>query len=211
MNTGSHNPHPLPAVLFRAPERFGRRSRIDGLHEIAESDLDRFNELLVRLDYRRPPLARDQLASAARNVADEARGRAADCIRERMRRAGAIDLMLRDAGWDVADAAVAPATLVVRYMREPDDLIPDQLPKVGRLDDAIVVDTAWTMLAEEVLQYIDFCRVRQVERGLGNANGFDRDGWERARLAEAKLLDHHRRVGGSSYLDEAGGPRFRVC
>ena len=75
-----------------------------------------------------------------------------------------------------------------------------------------MVDTAWTAsLAEEVLQYLDFCWVRQVERGLGNANGFDRDDWERARTAEARLLEHHRRVGGSSYLEGAGDGRFRIC
>jgi uncharacterized membrane protein YkvA (DUF1232 family) len=210
MNTSVQNPHPLPDVLYRAPDRFGRRHRIDG-HEIEEAELDRFNELLVRLDCRRPPLARDQLASAARHVAEEAGNRAADCIRERMRRAGAIDLMLRDAAWDVAEAAAAPAGLVVRYVRDRDDLIPDALPKVGRLDDAIVVDAAWTVLAGEVLQYLDFCRVRQVERGLGNANGLDRAEWERARLAELRLLEHHRRVGGSSYLHEAGREGFHVC
>ena len=207
----NHNLHPLPAVLFRAPAPFGRRPRIDD-HEIGDSELTLFNELLLRLDLRRQPLARDQLVSAARELADDTDGsRAPPCIHQRMRRAGAIDLMLRDAAWRTAEALVAPARLLVRYVREGGGVIPDGLPKVGRLDDAILVDAAWTSLGGEVSSYLDYCRVRQLERGLGNEAGFGRDEWELARTAEMRLASHHRRVGENSYLDGDRNAGFRIC
>ena len=211
MHAALDNLHPLPAVLFRAPAPFGRRHRIDD-HEIGEAELTRFNDLLLRFDLHRLPLARDQLASAARELADDTDGsRAAPCIHQRMRRAGAIDRMLRDAGWRTAEVLVAPARLLVRYVREDGDLIPDALPRVGRLDDAILVDAAWTSLAGEVRNYLDYCRLRQLERELGNDNGFDRDEWERARVAEVRLVRHQREVAESSYLGADAAPGFRVC
>lgn len=211
MHAALDNLHPLPAVLFRAPAPFGRRHRIDD-HEIGEAELILFNELLLRLDLHRQPLARDQLVSAARELADDTDGsRAAPCIHQRMRRAGAIDRMLRDAGWRTAEVLVAPARLLVRYVREEDDLIPDALPRVGRLDDAILVDAAWTSLAGEVRSYLDYCRLRQLERELGNDHGFDREEWERARVAEARLVRHQREVAESSYLGAGAPPGFRVC
>ena len=84
------------------------------------------------------------------------------------------------------------------------------MPKVGRLDDAIVVDAAWKRLAPEVRNYLDFCRLRQVERELGNGEGFDRAEWELARRAEAEWIEHCRRVSGNSYLTESPA-HFRVC
>lgn len=207
----NRNLYPLPAVLFRAPAPFGRRHRIDD-HEIGDIELTLFNELLLRLDLRRKPLARDQLVSAARELADDSDGqRAAPCIHQRMRRAGAIDRMLRDAAWRTAETLVAPARLLVRYVRDDGDLIPDALPKVGRLDDAILVDAAWTSLGGEVRSYLDYCRLRQLERGLGNAAGFGRDEWELASAAEMRLARHHRRVGENSYLDGDRNLGFRIC
>jgi hypothetical protein len=207
----NHNLYPLPAVLFRAPAPFGRRHRIDD-HEIGETELTLFNELLLRLDLRRQPLARDQLVSAARELADDTDGpRAPPCIHQRMRHAGAIDRMLRDAAWRTAETLVAPARLLVRYVREGGGLIPDGLPKVGRLDDSILVDAAWTSLAGEVRSYLDYRRLRQLERGLGNEAGFGRDEWEVASVAEIRLARHHRRVGENSYLDSDQAIGFHVC
>ncbi|WP_159016187.1 YkvA family protein [Cognatiluteimonas profundi] len=192
--------HPLPAELPRpAHSAHGRRHRI-GTHEINEQSLALFNELLMKLDLRQPQLERDQLVTAARDVANRPDSSHA-AIFERMRRAAAIDRMLRDHGWTPADQVVPSAQLVVEYVRRANDLIPDALPMVGRLDDAIVVDVAWPALAPEVGDYIDFCRLRHVETALGGtADGYDRDSWLAARRAEARLLEHLQRVGAQTYL-----------
>lgn len=211
MNAALSNLHPLPLALQRADVSFsGRRRSIDS-YEIDDGALYRFNRLLARLDLRHAPIGRDQLVTAARDLADfPCNGRVSPCIHERMRRAGAVDLMLSDADWSPKDDVVGPAELVVDYVRGNSDLIPDQLPKVGRLDDAIVVDTAWSRLAPEVRNYLHFCRLRQVERELGNGRDFRRPDWELARNAEAEWIKHCRRVGGDSYLTDSP-MHFRVC
>ncbi len=211
MNVATTHLHPLPSALSQ-PDRIRRerRHRI-GAHDIDEAALATFNALLGRLDLRHAALGRDQLASAARDLADRpGEARASPCIHERMRRAGAIDRMLSDADWRAPPAAIASAQLVIGYVRDRRDLIPDALPKVGRLDDAIVVDAAWTTLAPEVRDYLDFCRLRQVERELGNGHGFGREDWEAARSAEAQWIEHCQRVSETSYLTEAPA-HFRVC
>lgn len=210
MNAALANLHPLPLSLQRVDDsRFGRRHRI-GSFEIDEEALDLFNELLARLDQHRAPIGRDQLVTAARDLADEpTEGRVSPCIHERMRRAGAIDLMLSDQAWAPEDAVVDPGHLVVSYVRERGDLIPDAIPKVGRLDDAIVVDTAWTSLAPEVRNYLDFCRLRQIEASLGGNDRFGRPEWELARVAEADWIEHCRRVSANTYLTESPS-HFRV-
>src|SRR5690606_27785383 len=56
-----------------------------------------------------------------------------------MRDAAAIRLMLGDPAWELLDRVTDPARLVSGYLRDHDDLIPDRLPVLARLDDAIVV------------------------------------------------------------------------
>ena len=211
MNAALSNLHPLPAALMRSDaSRFGRRHRI-GSYEIDNEALYLFNQLLAKLDLLRMPIERDQLVTAARDLADQpTEGKVSPCIHERMRRAGAIDLMLCDSAWAPEEDVIAPAGLVVDYVRGKSDLIPDVMPRVGRLDDAIVVDAAWKRLAPEVRNYLDFCRLRQVERDLGNGEGFDRPEWELARKAEVEWIEHCRRVSGNSYLTESP-THFRIC
>jgi uncharacterized membrane protein YkvA (DUF1232 family) len=107
----------------------------------------------------------------------------------------------------------ATAAAIVDYARSRDDLIPDWMPQVGRLDDAIVVETAWPRLATEVDDYLDFCRVRSQEAALRGRNlagfVFNRADWEQVRYEQAVLDQYERRIRESSFLPETA-PMFRV-
>lgn len=211
------NVYPLPSVLdgrlsSTAP---ARRHRI-GDFDLDDRRIDHFNSLLLRLDRARQILAPDQLVSAARAVVAAAGGgRAPAAIRQRMRRAAAVGLMAGDRQWRSSDEAGEHAGLVMDYVRSRSDLIPDALPAIGRLDDAIVVDTAWPQLAPELDDYLDYRRLRRIEAGLRGRDiqrfGFSREDWQDARLAEAALLRHCREVGRRSYVPAPAMPTFRVC
>lgn len=207
---------PLPAALqspvWAAPHRPARR-RFIGHFPIRAEALARFNRLLARLQHF--PLDRDQLATASRELAGRSPGNPCPAsIAQRLRLAGAVERMLHDATWQPASEAIAPARVVVDYVRGAHELIPEQAPRVNHLDDAILLDAAWPKLAGEVDSYLDYCRLRKIEARLrGCAVGdfsFSRKDWEQARCAEAGLLAHCRRVGASSYLPEPGPACFRV-
>ncbi|MFD0737743.1 hypothetical protein ACFQZQ_00355 [Lysobacter koreensis] len=208
---------PLPRALAQPGlSGSGRRHRI-GYHEIDTVALRHFNELLQYLDLNVMPLDRDRLASAARELVDQPHaGRAPDCITQRMRRAAAIDWMVGDPDWETLPTTEVAASLLVDYMRHNDKrrtLIPNALPVVGRLDDAIVVETIWPSVGPEVRDYVDFCHVRRVEANLaGDAPAYNcnRQNWQQAARAERDWVAHCERVGAQSYI--AGDPvsRFRV-
>ncbi|HEY0660697.1 MAG TPA: hypothetical protein VGD21_05185 [Lysobacter sp.] len=205
---------PLPAILDR-PSRNGpgRRHRIDDF-ELSTAAVDRFNDLLTRLGRRTAPLDCDRIATAARELRDGAANDDAPlCIRQRIQRLEAAARMIGEAGWEPADEAGNAAAVVVRYARSSHHVLPPTLPKVGRLDEAIVVDAAWPALAAEVANFLDFCRLREIEaelRGCGaNAFTFTRANWEQARRAEAILAVQRRCIREGSYLP-ALTPRFVV-
>jgi hypothetical protein len=216
MNVTLNPLSPLPDAL-RQPCRngSGRRQRI-GDYQIDRDALQQFNELLERLDLKHPPLDCDQVASAARQLVEAPRpGRAPPCIQQRMRRAASIDWMLTDPDWNITVAVSAmAAAMVVEYLRGNQTLIPNGLPVVGRLDDAIVIEASWPAVALEVDNYLDFCRVRHIEAGLRGEPerhfGFGRADWVVAARAESQWIAHCRRVGGLSYVPAESAGRFRV-
>jgi uncharacterized membrane protein YkvA (DUF1232 family) len=205
----------LPNALFQL-ERDGPHQR----HRIAQFELEpaqmeHFNALLARISEDHPLLDRDQVASAARELIDQSPdGRVPACIRDRVRRAGAVDLMLSDPEWETRAEAALVAAVAVDYLHGNAPLIPNRLPVVGWLDDAVLVETAWPSLGDEVRDYLDFCRLRRIEAGLRGEQrtrfGFTREQWQDARDAETEWLAHCRRVGRDSYLSADAPGRFRV-
>ena len=226
MNIISASIAPLPDALSRPRLNGNGRRHLIGQHDIDPGILQHFNDLLAQIDFDHEALDRDQLASAARELVDrrvDARsanaaaptdGIAPPCIRQRMRRAGAIDLMLSDPEWEPPALPAFAAKVVVDYIRGSVTLVPNTLPVVGRLDDAVMVETAWPRAAAEVRDYLDFCRLRRIEAELRRETrlhfGFTRDQWSAARQAEAGWIAHCQRVATSTYLPAGSSRMFRV-
>lgn len=203
MTPASRRNQPAPA----------RRRRI-GHHAPARDALDRFNLVLARLGHA--PMGLDELATQARGFAyPDAPGQTPAWILKRMRRALTIGLMAADPSWQADGRSAETARIVTGYLHDTRDLVPDDLPRYGRFDDALVVDAAWPVLAGEVGGYLDFCRVRRIEADLRGcpetAFVFGRREWQEARRAEQGLIAHRRRTGLSSYVPATGTGGFRVC
>lgn len=214
MNAMLSATNPLPAILDRSVHAGrGRRHRID-TYFITPPDIERFNRLLARLGRQQAPLDRDQVVTAARELCDcSIRAAEPPSILERMRRVETAARMVEDPNWQPANDAVETARLVIEYAQGSNDLIPDWVPKVGRLDDAIVVDAAWPRLGDEIESYLDFCRVREAEAVLRDCSmaslGFNRADWEQRCFEAAALAAHQRDVRKHSYIPSSGS-MFRV-
>ena len=211
MNALFSTANPLPKILLTPFDGPTRRRSINGF-QLSPTEVDRFNTLLARVGGH--ALETDQLASAGRELSRPGRTDSAPpCIRQRLRWIAAVEQLLADRRWQPANDAVDTAAAIVGYARSRDDLIPDWLPQVGRLDDAIVVETAWPKLAAEVDDYLDYVRVRshQAHRRdrTPSAFAFSRADWEEVRYEEAVLAQYEKRIRETSFLPVAA-PIFRV-
>lgn len=193
---------PLPSCLdpFASPNAH-RRHRI-GRIDLDPRAIDRFNLLLESVGGTPWTLDADRLATAARELRlCSISGIAPPCIRQRLRRVKAAVAMVADRNWQAAEDAVSVVRLVARYIAADDDLIPDAEPAYGRLDDAIVVQAAWPRVANEVLAYVDFRRLRRIATAPGDLRArFDRSAWMQARRDEAALLAQRLGVRERSYV-----------
>jgi len=84
-----------------------------------------------------------------------------DFVIERIRTLEQLIEMLRDEDWRLEGKDRARILDAIAYFVDPDDLIPDRIPGIGYLDDAIMVELVATELTHEIEAYEDFCEYRK--------------------------------------------------
>ena len=184
--------------------------------ELKEDELDRFNTMVQKLVPNHGSFSADQIAGAARRVLRAAaKGQESTFIKVRMRRAGEVRAAISDRQWDIAEPLDEKMRDLVRYLDDRHGLIPNHLPIVGLLDDAILVDVAMDLLRSELDEYADFCRFRVAEAGRQDiavtAVDTNREQWMVERAQERRLEQQLRRVRGNSYTRGAMENEFRIC
>jgi len=100
-------------------------------------------------------------------------------IRDRIRRLGTLVEMLEDEEFGLAGADRRRVVEALAYFADPQDVIPDAVPGLGFLDDAILAELVVRETRHEIEAYEDFCHYRNVE--LKKHDGVSRDDYLKAR------------------------------
>ncbi|MDX1500397.1 MAG: DUF1232 domain-containing protein [Woeseiaceae bacterium] len=80
--------------------------------------------------------------------------------------------MLVDDEWKLPKADRERLLSVFMYFGDPEDILPDQIPVIGYLDDVIIVELVIRDLKHVLEAYDDFCRFRK-EFDARHATGID--------------------------------------
>lgn len=104
-------------------------------------------------------------------------------IGERLGKLGILIEMVRDKGFHLPKEDRSRVLSALAYFNNPEDLIPDHIPGLGFLDDAIMVELICRDLRHEIDAYRDFCRYRESE---ASHRGVDPASVERADFLEAR-------------------------
>lgn len=173
--------------------QFGRRHNAGG-YEVDSGRLPLFNDAMRRMDPDATPLGTDQFVTAARRVLERyPTGVTPAFVESRMRAWDHLQQLAEDRDWR-ADAEVLARTDALRgYINNPDDVLPDHLPSIGLLDDALLIDVALQNLRGEIADYESFCHFRQVAADFAGIDvgetGLGRDEWMQA-LQQARRSHH---------------------
>ena len=186
-----------------------RRQQIAGIC-LSENAIAEYNAILHALHEQAPQVDADQVISLARWLQVQPAETAAATLHERMARVESLRCMLNDADWEFSSAFAQRARQLLDYVCRFDDLIPDELPLVGHLDDALLVELSWPALAGEVRDYSDFRRFNLETKPRGTPNE-RRLTWESICLAEANRLRQQRDIRQRGYARPQPLTSLRVC
>lgn len=142
--------------------------RIGG-YEMQAAGLERFNAALRALSPESPTLTLEQVATAAQRALERyPDGRQPAFVASRLAALARLEALVADNGWDADGQLRRHLQTVHAYATDPGALIPPDLPVVGRLDEAVLVDVLLQLVREELAEYEDFCRFRQVAADFAN-------------------------------------------
>ena len=170
--------------------------------ELTRSDLEHFKAVLDRARDAARDLSQKQIIDNASRVLKKVNEtETSDFIRDQMSKLETLIGMVIDEGWGLEAEDRARIVNALAYFSESDDLIPDHIPGLGFLDDAIVIEIVAQELRHEIQAYRDFVVFRAAEScRLGeDAAALDKATWleERRKQLHSRMRRRRRRGRGS--------------
>lgn len=131
-------------------------------------------------------------AAARQLIKDAGSGDLPDFIASRLRKLEVVINMINDEEWQLSEDDRNRVLGALVYFCDPEDIIPDHVPGLGFLDDAIYVEIILRELAAEIESYEEFCAYRVTEEARRKEKGLDPHVEREAWLADKRATLHAR-------------------
>lgn len=163
--------------------------------DLDEDDLRHFRLIMrARRNATAGRAPEDIVAAAAGLLQEIDSGNCSGFVADRLQKLDFMMQMLSDLDWRLPHADGTRVLQALAYFTEPEDLIPDHIPGLGYLDDAIMIEIVVRELRHEIEAYQDFCTFRDRER-VSSAQRSPKDRRERLKSRRDSLLARmHRRL-----------------
>jgi len=175
--------------------------------ELSDDDLKYFADAMQSAQKDSQNLTPKEITDAASKLLQDGKDNKLPAfISERLSKIDSMVSMVNDAGFGMEEADKKRVLACLTYFANPKDIIPDNVPVLGFLDDAIMIELVVRELQHEVEAYDDFVVYREDEarrRGVDPSTlKTERVEWAEARRVELLSRMKSRRM--SSYSSSSG-------
>jgi len=130
--------------------------------ELDDNDLTHFRLIMREARKAAARMAPEDIVAAAEDLLqDIGTTGTPGFIQKRIEKLRLLIRMMSDLEWRLPHQEATRVLNALAYFTEPDDLIPDHIPGLGFLDDAIMVELVVRELEHEIEAYRDFCEFRE--------------------------------------------------
>lgn len=132
--------------------------------ELSERDLRYFRQALRQSREAVRDAEEQEIVDAIRQVLDEIRNTRPlpDFVAQRLPAVDTMVDMLVDEEWRLPKGDRERLLAMFIYFCDPEDLLPDNIPVIGYLDDVIIIELIMRELQHVREAYDDFCRFRDA-------------------------------------------------
>jgi uncharacterized membrane protein YkvA (DUF1232 family) len=179
--------------------------------EFSDQDLDYFRSLMHRIRERGGRRSPEQIAAAATEEVQRLLAASrSPFVARRIDRVSRLIAMLRDPEWRLPEPERSRVLDGLAYVADAQDLVPDDTPVLGLVDDAIMLELVLRELGHELDGYEEFDAYRRGEAPHRDKPGVHRT-VSREDWLESKRLALHERIRERRERDLArNGEAFRL-
>jgi len=175
--------------------------------ELSDHDLELLAEL-IKTKASAAALSEAAIIKAAQALLEDNSGVSVpEFIRERIDKLETLIYMLQDDVWELSGEDRTRITNALAYFADPHDIIPDDVPGFGLLDDAVVIELVCQTLRHDIEAYQDFRKFREAEetRRGKSVDPLSPEQWVQTRRAQ--LHDRMRRRRTTMWRSRLGRSR----
>lgn len=168
--------------------------------ELSDSDLEHFRSMMkaaIEKASQYPPAVVLEKARAVCAEMDSAN--LPEFVAQRLLSLETLIAALEDEEWQMPEDEKAEILTSLAYFSEPHDLVPDNIPGLGYVDDAIMIELVIQDLSQDLDAYKQFCSFRVTEeKRRGDQAQVNRDTWLQGKRSELRSgMLRKRRSSGS--------------
>jgi uncharacterized membrane protein YkvA (DUF1232 family) len=136
--------------------------------ELTDDDLGYYRRVMDDVWKKNAKRAEKELVAGARRLLRQATktNGTPEYVQERLTDLGVLLDLLDDKEWPLPEEDRRRIVAAVGYFAVAKDMIPDKIPGIGFLDDALMADLVMRELKDEVAGYRQFCEYRDNEATL---------------------------------------------
>lgn len=156
--------------------------------ELSDSDLTHFRALMQTAIESAKKLPPEEVIAKAYDLCKEMESAdVPDFVKTRLHSLENLIKALQDEEWQIPDDEKTEILTSLAYFSEPHDLVPDNIPGLGYLDDAIMIELVIQDLSLDLEAYQAFCSFRKTEENRRGAEAnVNRESWLEAGRGEVR-------------------------
>lgn len=172
--------------------------------ELKESDLEHFRDVMRQAKSGAKTLSETEILTNAKSLSQDVKGDVPAFVSERIQKLETLVAMIEDSEWKIPEEERADVLSALAYFSDPEDLVPDHIPVLGFLDDAIMIELVADELKDDIEAFLEFCAYRTREEGRNADATVTRDEW-----LDAKRRELHSRMRNRRSTRRRGRSGFR--
>ena len=173
--------------------------------DLTESDLEHFRGMMKTAISNTQSYSEEEILTKATALCDEMeQANIPEFVEQRLKSLQTLIKAVQDEEWQTPEDEKSEILMSLAYFAEPQDLVPDHIPGMGYVDDAIMIELVIQDMSQDLEAYESFCEYRRTEeKRRGDDANVNRESWLdskrtelRSRLRRNRSRNSKRRVFG---------------
>ena len=171
--------------------------------ELKESDIEHFRDVMRKAQSGAKQLSEQEILENAKSLSRDIKVEMPAFVTERIVKLNTLVAMIEDDEWKIPEEERSDVLSALAYFSDPEDLVPDHIPVLGFLDDAIMIELVVEELKDDIEAFEEFCAYREREEGRSGDATITREEWlgSKRRELHSRMKNRRstRRSGRSSF------------